>query len=261
MYQPTEKIQAELRRRELLKILERQENVNTLAVARHFGVNPMTIRRDLQMLEKTGQVLRCYGGAVAAQRITFEFEFDERQNHNLECKRRIGQAAAELVEAGQAVFLDTGTTTLEVARALARRDIACSVFTCSLVVASELWGRSRIELNLLGGRVRQGSPDLVGPVTEMLVDRFTADLAFIGADGIDFERGCFVNDAEIAGISERMSSHARRLIVVADHDKLDRSGRIRHIGMEDFKELITDDQADKATVAALRQHGVHVTVV
>lgn len=260
MSQDKDKVQAELRRRELLKILERQENVNTVEVARHFGVNPMTIRRDLRMLEESGQVLRCYGGAVAAQRITFEFEFDERQNRNLEFKQRIGQVAAGLIESGQTVFLDTGTTTLEVARALARRDVACSVLTCSLVVASELWGRSQIELNLLGGRVRQGSPDLVGPVTEMLVDKFTADIAFIGADGIDPKRGCFVNDMEIAGISERMSAHARRLVVVADHEKLRQAGKIRHIGMDEFKELVTNSEADKKLVEALRRQGVRVTL-
>jgi DeoR/GlpR family transcriptional regulator of sugar metabolism len=252
--------QSEKRRRELLRLVQSGEPVSTTAMAERFGVSPMTIRRDLKALEESGAVIRSYGGAVAAQRITFEFAFDERrQNHRRE-KRRIGRAAAAMVGDGQTVFLDTGTTTLEVARALARRDVACLAATSSLVVASELWGRGHIELLLLGGRVREGSPDLVGPATELMLDRLTADVAFVGADAVDPPRGSFADDAEAARVAERMAAHARRVVVVADNSKFDVTAPFLAVPADGIHEIITDG-AGPGVAAALREQGIAIREV
>jgi DeoR family fructose operon transcriptional repressor len=249
------------RQQELARMLATGQRIAVDKMARRFGVNQMTIRRDLKVMEKSGLALRCYGGAIAAQRITFEFAFDERRRKNLSSKERIGVAAAAQVESGQTIFLDTGTTTLEVARALARRDIVVSVVTSSLVVASELWGRGRIELVLLGGKVRQGSPDLVGAGTEAMVEKFTADVAFVGSDGIDPERGCFAGDIDVSRVTERMIACARRAIVVADHAKLGAAGAVKYAAIGDLDELITDRGADAVVLAALRRKGLTVTAV
>ena len=186
--------QAEERRRKLARLMAAGREVSTTRMAERFGVSPMTIRRDLRALQEDGVAVRSYGGAIGAQRITFEFAFDERRRRRLREKRRIGKAAAALVEPGQTVFLDTGTTTLEIARALARSDVACQVVTSSLVIAGELWARPGCELLLLGGRVREGSPDLAGPATELMLDRLSADLAFVGSEGVDPARGSFAAD-------------------------------------------------------------------
>jgi len=251
---------AERRRQELAVMLSQHQSVSTIEVARHFGVNPMTIRRDLKVLEDSGLVVRCYGGAVSAQRITLEFTFDERHRQHLKEKCRIGKVAAERIEAGQTVFLDTGTTTLEVARALARRVIPCQIVTSSLVIASELWGNEAIELLILGGRARRGSPDLVGPGTELMLDRLTADVAILGCDGVDPARGCFAQDVEAARVAERMVAHANRVVVVADHSKLGTAGRAKYVKMSGVDELITSRGAARAIVAALREAAVTVTV-
>lgn len=253
--------QAERRRRELTRLLARDGQVLTGQMARRFHVSPMTIRRDLRTLEHAGVAVRSYGGAVAAQRITFEFAFDARRRRYLGRKRRIGREAAARVRDGQTVFLDTGTTTLEVARALSRMTIACTVVTSSLVTASELWASERIELVLLGGRVRRASPDLAGPGTELLLEKLTADVAFLGSDGIDPARGCFAGDADTARIAERMAATARRVVVVADSSKLGAASAVRYLTPEAMDELITDRRADEAAVAALRRAGVEVTLV
>jgi len=242
-------------------MLSRGHGVATAEVARRFRVDPMTIRRDLKALEESGLVVRRYGGAVAAQRISLEFSFDRGHQRHLNEKRRIGHAAAEQVEPGQTVFLDTGTTTLEVARALAQRAVVCRVVTGSLVIAGQLWGREEIELLLLGGQARRGSPDLVGAATELMLERLTADLGFLGADGIVPGRGCFAQDVEAARVAERMAASARRVVVVADHSKLGRAGGARYLKTDGMHELITDRGADKAVVAALRRRGVKVTLV
>lgn len=248
------------RRREIVRLMHGGEAVSTSEMAERFGVSPMTIRRDLKALEESGAAIRSYGGAVAAQRITFEFEFDERRRSHRAQKRRIGRASADRIRDGQTVFLDTGTTTLELARALANRDTQCLIATSSLLIASELWGREGIELLLLGGRVRRGSPDLVGPATELMLDRLTADLAFIGADAIDPARGSFADDAEAARVAERMAAHARRVVVVADGSKLDASAPFLAVPVAGIHELITDAAGHRG-VAALRRNGVAVTEV
>jgi DeoR/GlpR family transcriptional regulator of sugar metabolism len=252
--------QVENRRRELVRLMHSGEAVSTAAMAERFGVSAMTIRRDLKALEESGAAIRSYGGAVAAQRIAFEFEFDERRRSHRSEKRRIGRAAAEMVQEGQSVFLDTGTTTLELARALAVRDVPCLVATSSLVVASELWGRRDVELLLLGGRVREGSPDLVGASTELMLDRLTADIAFIGADAIDPARGSFADDAEAARVAERMAAHARRVVIVADSSKLDAAAPFLAVPVDAIHQLVTDAAGHRA-VAALRQSGIAVTEV
>jgi len=252
---------AERRRRELALMLSQDRSVSTVEVARRFGVNPMTIRRDLKLLEKSGLAVRCYGGAVSAQRITLEFAFDQRRRTLMKEKARIGEAAAEEVEPGQMVFLDTGTTTLEVARALARREIPCQIATSSLVVASELWGREKIDLLLLGGRARRGSPDLAGPGTALMLERLTADVAFMGCDGLEPARGCFAHEAETAHVCEQMAAHARRVVVVADRSKLGVAGTARYLKIEDMNELIIDRGADRTLVAVLQRAGVTVRLV
>lgn len=243
-----------------MRLLVAGHEVSTAEMARRFGVSAMTIRRDLQAIEEAGGAVRRYGGAIAARRITFEFAFDERHQQHLDEKRRIGQAAAELVEGGQTIFLDTGTTTLEVARAVARRGVRCSAVTSSLVIASELWGQATVELRLVGGRVREGSPDLVGPETALALEKLTADIAFVGSDGIDPARGCFAMDSETAQVAECMCRHARRVVVVADASKLGGAGAVRFLAIETMKELITDASADKSAVALLRKKGVKTTL-
>ena len=245
----------------MIQLLTTSGNVSTAELAARFDVSEMTIRRDLKELQRSGAALPCYGGAVAAQRITFEFDFDQRHRLHLEQKQRIGRAAAALLEPGQTVFLDTGTTTVELARALAVGGIRCSVITASLVVASELWGRDHIELQLLGGRVRRGNPDLVGPFTEMMLERFTADIAFLGSEGIDPKRGSFASDLETARIGEKMAGGARQTVVVADGSKLGKTSAVRCITIDGIDKLITDENADAALVGHLRKQGIEVSQV
>ena len=245
----------------MMELLSHQENISTVDIAHRFGVSAMTIRRDIKSLEDSGAVVRCYGGAIPARRISFEFAFDARHRRNLPAKRRIGAAAAGRVRPSESIFLDTGTTTLEIAKALAAADTPCQVATSSLVVASALWGRGRIELLLLGGRIRAGNPDLVGPATEVMLERLTPDVAFLGSDGIDPARGCFCSDIEVARIAERMVTNAGRVVVVTDSSKLGTAGAVRYLRTEDMDELITDRGAAKPVIAALRRRGVTVTLV
>jgi DeoR family transcriptional regulator of aga operon len=127
-----------------------------------------------------------------------------------------------------------------------------------LVVASELWARGNILLQLLGGQVRARNPDLAGPMTEVMLDRLTADIAFLGSDGLDPTRGSFASDAETARIAERMAECARRVVVVCDSSKLGRAGSTRYLKTEEIDLLITDTNADPSLVKQMASRNVQV---
>ncbi len=258
---PRSRARADQRRQALLSMLAEDGSVSVSEVAESLGVSTMTIRRDLESLERSGCAVRSYGGAVAVQRVTFEFALDREKQANSEQKARIGAAAAARIQPGQSVFLDTGTTTLEVARALASLRIRCSVATSSLVIASVLWGRDPIELTVLGGRVRRESPDLGGPGSELILDRLNADLAILGADSLDPERGCFAQDIDYVRIPEIMAANARTVMIVADSTKIGSTSGVRFLHTSEVDELVTDAAAPADAVEAYRRAGVLVVLV
>ncbi len=258
---PRSRARAEQRRQVLLTMLAEDGSVSGAEVAGSLGGSTMPIRRDLQSLERSGCAVRSYGGAVAVQRVTFEFALDRDKQVNVEQKTRIGAAAAGRIQPGQSVFIDTGTTTLEVARALAELRTRCSVATSSLVIASVLWGRDPIELTVLGGRVRRESPDLGGPGSELILDRLTADLAILGAASLDPDRGCFAQDIDYVRVPEIMAANARTVMVVADSSKLGTASGVRFLRTSEVDELITDPGARPEIVAAYRRAGVLTVLV
>ncbi|HAU38971.1 MAG TPA: DeoR/GlpR transcriptional regulator, partial [Phycisphaerales bacterium] len=151
------------RREEIQRILQSRQQVSISQLARRFGVSEMTIRRDLDQLESQGRVRRTHGGALPAERMVFEFDFVARRQANRPAKQAIAAEAVKHVRPGHRLILDTGTTTLELARLLKPIE-DLTVITPSLAVASELQYCDNVQTVLLGGVVRRGSPDLTGMV-------------------------------------------------------------------------------------------------
>ncbi len=137
----------------------------------------MTVRRDLQSLAAQGKVIRTHGGAAMADRISFEFDFLNRVRRNQPAKKAIAAAAAAQIRDGESVMLDSGTTTLELARLLRGRP-RLTIITSSLPIAAQLQFDPQIEVLLLGGRLRTSSPDLAGAITEHNLETLRADVAF-----------------------------------------------------------------------------------
>lgn len=241
------------RRRKILKILRSDTSVDTSELAHTLNVSEMTIRRDLKELELQNAILRSYGGATLARRIHLEFQFDQRRQGALASKQAIGRYAAELVEPNETVFIDTGTTTLEFARELARRDIAVTVATSSLAVGSELWGRDQIRVLMLGGQLREGSPDLTGPLCEHSLEMLQASRAFLGTDALHPERGFFAADTEGARVSATMLKNASWRCVLVDGSKIGKTAPVRYAALEDIDLLVTDDSASESDLEAIRR--------
>ncbi|GMU20944.1 MAG: DeoR family transcriptional regulator [Phycisphaerae bacterium] len=249
------------RRRLILKLLRTGSSVDTSELSNRLGVSEMTIRRDLRALENQNAVVRSYGGATLARRIHLEFEFDQRRQGALEAKQAIGRYAASLVEPHETIFVDTGTTTLEFARELARRDIEVTVATSSLAVGSELWGREQIKVLMLGGQLREGSPDLTGPLAEHCLEVLQASKAFLGCDGMHPQRGLFAADSEGARVSATMLRNAAWRCVMADGSKIGRQATVRYAQFEEIDLLVIDDATPAEALQALREQVKQMEVV
>jgi DeoR family transcriptional regulator, fructose operon transcriptional repressor len=248
---------AMLRRARILERVSGGQACHVTELAKAFGVSEMTVRRDLDALAATGRIVRTHGGAVSGGGVIFEFRFLERAAVNRPAKRAIAERAAALVEDGAHVLLDSGTTTLEVARALrTRRDL--TVITTSLPIASELQYNAGIQVILLGGRVRRDSPDLSGALTLRTLDTLRADIAILGADAVDRQGNCYHGDIEVAHLVAAMTAIAERIYVVADSSKLGRRALGRMGRAAGWAGLITDAGAAPAMSRALKRNGVHL---
>jgi len=222
-------------------------------MVKRFGVSFMTVHRDLDILAKTGEIIKTHGGATAAKRLTFEFSFRNQISNYQERKEAIARKAVDIVKPGDVVMLDTGTTTLEIAKQLKnKKDI--TVITTSLAIVSELQFIDQIEVVLLGGSLRSGSPDLHGPLAEENIEQFRTHIAFIGADGIDLNGNTFTNDLRIANLSRRMAKNANRVIVVSDSSKFGRKSMCKVLSSDEYDLIITDSDVNKTIRNRFKAH-------
>ena len=229
-------------------------------LAREFGVSGMTIRRDLANLEKNAHIRRTHGGAVAGERMILEFDYRNQRERNRGDKRAIVAEARRLVQPGARLILDTGTTTLELATVL-RDGERLTVITPSLAVASELQHSPGVEVILLGGVIRRGSPDLTGPLTEHGLELFSADITFQGADGIGLDGSIYNTDLRLARVDRLMRRVARRTCVLADHTKIGRTALACSGSLTDVDIFITDSAAPRDALRRFARLGVKVITV
>ncbi|MEP6842035.1 MAG: DeoR/GlpR family DNA-binding transcription regulator [Pseudolysinimonas sp.] len=226
--------------------------VSTDELARSLDVSTETIRRDLLALERHGDVQRVHGGAQSAQLapVGNEAPFSERVALANSGKVRIGVAAAKLVQPGQTVIIDIGTTALQVARALPY-DFVGVVVTCSLLVAMELADRPHIEVLVSGGRLRSGDLALSNSQTTTFFDSIFADVAFLGSGGVDSEAGLTDYYLDEAVTRQSILRNSRMSFVLADSSKIGRIARHRVAGLEHLAGLITDVEPSAAISLAL----------
>jgi DeoR family transcriptional regulator, aga operon transcriptional repressor len=247
-----------VRRQERLNaILERvgkDGSVDVHALATTLGVSGATVRRDLQSLSRSQLIVRTHGGAVANDTAP---QLSETPHHAE--KRRIGHAAAKLVDHNSVVGLTGGTTALELARALVdRRGI--TVVTNAINIAAELVGRPGLRLVVIGGIVRQ-SYELVGPAAEAMLANYHLDIAFIGVDGLTPEEGLTTHDEMEAQTDSAFLSRARRNVVIADSSKIGQVTFARISPLKGVDEIVTDRGATPQQLRSLRNAGVTVVTV
>lgn len=257
---PADGLFNEERRRKILEMLHGDGRVLVKDLARHFKISQITIRKDLEILDSQGVVQRTHGGALPVQSgALLDPSLREKEKLHRREKIRIAEAAVALVEEGQSVLLDSGTTTTAIARAL--KDMSrLTVITNAINIAAELAG-THIEVMLTGGTLRKNSFSLVGPLAEQTLHQLSADILFLGVDGFDTHAGLFTPNMLEAQVNRAMVEIARRTVAVCDSSKFGRRSLCNIMPVTSVHEVVTDKMIPKSDLRALKDAGVKVTVV
>lgn len=246
---------------QILRRLSEHGSVGVGDLADELRVSQASVRRDLQMLEQQKLLTRTHGGAVASG-VLYELPMRYRGGQNYEAKRAIASYLCELLpEDVSSVGLTGGTTTTEVARALAERRRSLRVVTNALNIASELAVRANIDLVVCGGSARPESYELVGPLAEQALANLNLDVAVLGVDGISPTAGLTTHHEVEASTDRTLVRTAERIIVAADASKIGRRAFAKIIDVAAVSDIVTDASAKPADVAALQALGPTVHVV
>lgn len=242
------------RHHRIVSLLASREQVSLENLAAEFGVSRETLRRDIVKLEAEGRLKRVHGGFMRAEGA--EALFQSRVSVNAEAKRRIGAAAARLVEPGMLIVVDAGSTTQAFAEFLTTVP-GLKVVTNSLSVAMGLRERgSDAEVTLLGGRLGADTPGTYGEVAVGQLQRLVPQLAFVSPTALSAAKGAMNYDFAEAEVARVMADNAERLVVLADHSKLGHASRVQICGCDRIDTLITDRRAGQAALDELQAAGV-----
>jgi DeoR family transcriptional regulator, aga operon transcriptional repressor len=247
------------RQLQIMRLLEQQQRISVAEICTTFDISEATARRDLENLASLGKLQRVHGGAIVLTQAPPERPILQRQNEQSDEKIRIGKAAAVLVQAGETVFLGSGTTVLEAARALRGRQ-NLTVLTNSLPVVNVLAGDVGMTLICLGGMLRESELSFIGHITEQALAEVRADKVFIGTRAISLEHG-LTNEYSPEIMTDRAILKAgKEIIVLADHTKFGRAATVLLAPLERIHTIVTDRQTPHDFLEAVRQSDLRVVL-
>ncbi|MEP0545573.1 MAG: transcriptional repressor AgaR [Rhodothermales bacterium] len=248
------------RHEHILKRLREQGQVSVATLSEQLEVSEVTIRKDLNMLERRHLLHRTHGGAIGANPYVLDRTVEEKTGEHAADKDRIGRAASALVEPQDSIILGSGTTAMYVARHL--RDVpGLTVITSAMNVAVVLTGLPQVEILMLGGTVRKSSTSVVGQHAEQMLEDHACSKLFLGVDGFDLDYGLTTTNAQEATLNQAMMRAAQRTIVIADSSKFGRRGFRRICNVDQVDAVITDTGVSDEAVRSLEARGVAVDVV
>ncbi len=248
------------RRQHILSLIEDHGRVLVGELSRSLGISQITIRKDLDYLQSKGLVHRTHGGALRIQSSAlFDPSLEEKQKQHSEEKQRIAVAAAKMVEEGQCVMLDSGTTTTAIAHEL-RKFSQLTVITNAVNIAAQL-ASTDLEVILTGGSLRKNSFSLVGPLAEDVLQEMHADILFLGVDGFDSELGLTTPNFPESRVNRAMVKAARRVVAVCDSTKFKRRSLSRIVPPSAVHVVITDRNLSAETAESLRKQDIEVVLV
>jgi DeoR family transcriptional regulator, aga operon transcriptional repressor len=248
------------RRQHILSLIQSHGRVLVGELSRSLGISQITIRKDLEHLQGKGLVQRTHGGALRIQSSAlFDPTLQEKQKQHSREKQRIAAAAVKMVEEGQCVMLDSGTTTTVIAHAL-KRFSQLTVITNAVNIAAEL-ASTDLEVILVGGSLRKNSFSLVGPLAEDVLQEMHADILFLGVDGFDPEVGLTTPNFLESRVNRAMVKAARRVVAVCDSTKFKRRSLSRIVAPSAIHCVITDRDLPPETAETLRAQNIEVVLV
>lgn len=249
---------AEERKQKIMKMLLNREKVTVGELVEHFNVSGATIRNDLREMGNRNMLVRTHGGAILCTNTGYEQD-GRKEGQSTELKRRIAEAAFSLIENGDTIVLDTGTTTLELAKLIGtKRGIV--VVTNDIKIALAIEENESISVLLLGGSLRKKHHCTTGPYAKAMLSDLTVDKAFMGVDCLSAKRGATTADVNQAEMKKAMLSIANKKYYLCDSAKLGGSSFVQFADIGQIDAAITDGSADPAQIKDLEDCGVKVII-
>ncbi|KWX85263.1 DeoR family transcriptional regulator [Paenibacillus riograndensis] len=250
----------EERKRSIVQFVERHTRASVQELSQDLGVSESTVRRDLKELEEARLLKRTHGGAVSLQSVNFEAAFPDKADRFLEEKQRIARKAVEMIQEGDAILLDGGTTTLQIARAL-KTFSNLKVITNSMIALNELKDCRNIEVSITGGMLRPDTLAFVGPMTERSLEMVRVDKAFIGTNGLDIHEGITTPNMLEAATKRKLISVAKQAILLADHSKIGQVSVCKVADLQEIDHCILDTGAPEGFIRGLEGLDLDYTLV
>lgn len=247
------------RRESILQQLTRKGAVQVTDLVQEFGVSAVTIRNDLSALEAQGLASRSHGGATLTRTPPPEQSIRQKDAINQEQKDRIGALAATLVQEGDNIIIDSGTTTISLARHL-REASNVTVMTNGLNIAWELADTPGVELILTGGLLRKQSLSIQGSQAEATLQAYNFDKLFLGVDGFDLQFGVTTHHEAEASLNHKMVERAKKIIVLTDASKFGRVSLHRIVQLDRVHTVITDASISQEYREGLQKLGIELLI-
>lgn len=254
-----QKIFQEERLQAIIKILEKENRVLITDLCKTFYTTAVTIRKDLDLLEKEGVLQRTHGGAILNKSLFHGLALNEKEKLNLEEKERIAKEAVKMIAEGDVILLDSGSTTTQLAKEMKSLK-GITVITNAVNIALELTN-TELEIILTGGALQKNSSTLIGPLADESLRKISADKLFHGVDGIDYELGLTTPDVTEANTSRVMMQRAGENILLVDSSKFGRRSLGVICQLKEINKIITTKKMDDVEIKKLNDLGVEVIIV
>ena len=255
-----EKLKIDARRSRIIDILNRDGQVRIADLSRELSATSVTIRYDLDALERDGYLERTQGGATQTSLNCFNRECIRKKKENAAAKKKIARAAADLIEDGDTILINSGTTTYFIAAALKQKR-NLRIVTNSLTVAIELGSAPTFHVVLLGGEINSHDSFTYGSDVLEQLGRYRARYAILSIDGVCADGRVSTLHAEEALVERMMIERANETVIVADKGKLGREGFLHVCTLDAGSRLVTERGADPGIIRALKQKDIKVTQV
>lgn len=248
---------AKERRAMILKLLDKENEVSVTKLSKTLGISEVTIRKDLTNLQNRNLLVRTRGGAIRrpVENLNEDTAISQKRMFNFHEKERIGKLATSLIKNGDHIMLDSGTTTMEIAKNLDKfTDL--TIVTNALNIAEELMKYKRFTVVLLGGHVRINSHSTIGPIALKDLSHFTNHKLFIGVDSFSFENGISTPNMEEAILNQAMIAQASEVIAVFDSSKFNKRSFCHIADAEKINAIVTDNNVPQGYASRLREKNI-----
>ena len=255
-------VNTKARRALILQLLDQNAEVRVTEIARNTGISEVTIRKDLNALQRRNLLIRTHGGAMRkpVDNLNEDTAIDKKRMFNFLEKQRIGEEAVKLIKDGDIIMLDSGTTTMEVAKNLDKFH-NLHIITNAMNIATELTRYKRFDIILLGGTVRANSLSTVGPLAVSELRNFSGYKLFLGVDSFSLENGVSAASLEEALLNQVMIQQAQTVIAVFDSSKFNKRSFVHIAKPQQLNTIITDRAIPAGLPSKLKSLGIELRLV